>query len=93
MDDGEYDIYEDDSEQEEQGDDDDDFVDMQLEPETNSTARQEMNDDFQYTVLTPDELVKFMVDSIQEVNGVVQVIFLILFRWASRESSNSTFVK
>ena len=80
MDDDEYNIYDDDSEQEEEADeedDDDDFVDMQMDPETSNTERQEMNEEFQYTVLTPDELVKFMVDSIQEVNGVVQVCNMI----------------
>ena len=74
MDDTEYDLYDDDTDQDEEEDDDDEFVDMQLDPETsNATERQDLNDDFQYTVLTPDQLVKFMVDSIQEVNVVVQV--------------------
>ena len=61
-------------------DDDDagssDFGDhFEMEEDDGSYSRdREDIDDFQYQVLTPDDIVQLMVDTIREVNNVVKVI-------------------
>ena len=54
---------------------DDDFVDMGLEPEPSSTTEKHDTDDFQYDILTADEIVQHMVDCIKDVNSVIQVSY------------------
>lgn len=62
-------------------DDDDagssDFGDhFEMEEDDGSYSRdREDIDDFQYQVLTPDDIVQLMVDTIREVNNVVKVIW------------------
>ena len=51
----------------------DDFVEMGMEPEASTSEFKREGDDFQYDVMTADQLVQHMVDSIKEVNSVIQV--------------------
>lgn len=47
---------------------------MEMEPaESSSTHERRDDEDFHYEVLSADQIVQFMVDSIKEVNAVVQV--------------------
>ena len=51
--------------------DDDEFLDMEAEP---SSAHEKADEDrFPFEVLTATQIVQHMVDSIREVNAVVQV--------------------
>lgn len=50
---------------------DDDIVGMEIEP--NPRERQIDVDDYPYEVLSTEEIVQHMVDSIREVNNVVEV--------------------
>ena len=65
-------LYEDDSGNE-IDEDDEDFVDIGLEPEPSTTAEKQEGDEFQFDILTADEIVQHMVDCIREVNSVIQV--------------------
>lgn len=51
---------------------DEDFIDIGMEPEPSSKDNHE-HEYFPYEVLTADMIVHFMVESIKEVNTVVQV--------------------
>jgi len=69
----EYLEYEDMSE-EGNSDDDDNFVDgLEMEPSSSATQEKQEAEDFPYEIFTADQIVQFMVDSIKEVNAVVQV--------------------
>ena len=46
---------------------------MGREPEASTSEFKREGDDFQYDVMTADQLVQHMVDSIKEVNSVIQV--------------------
>lgn len=70
---------------EDDNDEEEDFVDMEAEP---SSAHEKADEDhFPFEVLTADQIVQHMVDSIKEVNAVVQIpatttrILLNHFRW------------
>ena len=70
-------LYEDESGNE--IDDEDEFVDMGLEPEPSTTAEKQDGEEFQYDILTADEIVQHMVDCIREVNSVIQVYYSLAF--------------
>ena len=54
--------------------DEEDELPMEMEPAESSSAHERRDDeDFQYEVLSADQIVQYMVDSIKEVNAVVQV--------------------
>lgn len=56
--------------------DNEDELPMEMEPaESSSTHERRDDEDFHYEVLTTEQIVQFMVDSIREVNAVVQVGF------------------
>ncbi|XP_076443891.1 E3 ubiquitin-protein ligase arih1-like [Babylonia areolata] len=68
--------------------DEEDELAMEMEPAESSLAQERRDDeDFKYEVLSADQIVQFMVDSIKEVNAVVQIpttitrILLNHFRW------------
>ena len=46
---------------------------FEMEDEEGSSHRDQQDDDFHYEVLTPDDNVQLMVDTIREVNAVVEV--------------------
>ena len=71
-------VYEEDEESMEDESADEDFIDIGMEPEPSSKDHD--SEDFPYEVLTADMIVHFMVESIKEVNTVVQVIKLLLKR-------------
>lgn len=74
MDSGEETLYDDvDSGNESSGDD----VDFAMEVEThNPRERQPEVDDYPFEVLSTEDIVQHMVDSIKEVNAVVEVKYL-----------------
>lgn len=51
----------------------DEHFDMEVEDEADRPEPADY-DDFQFEVLTPDDIVKRMVDTIKEVNTVVEVL-------------------
>ena len=51
----------------------DDFVEMGMEAEAGTSGFKRDGEDFAYDVMTADQLVQHMVDSIKEVNSVIQV--------------------
>lgn len=52
----------------------DDELTMEMEPVESSSAQDRHDEeDFQYEVLTADQIVQYMVQCIKEVNSVVQV--------------------
>ena len=54
--------------------DEEDELPMEMEPaESSSTHERRDDEDFKYEVLSADQIVQYMVDSIKEVNAVVQV--------------------
>lgn len=54
--------------------DEEDELPMEMEPaESSSTHERRDDEDFHYEVLTAEQIVQYMVDSIKEVNAVVQV--------------------
>lgn len=82
-------LQDDDPVEEEDDEEDSDFdehFDMEVEDEADRPEPAEY-DDFQFSVLTPDDIVKLMVDTIKDVNTVVEVpatvtrILLNHFRW------------
>ena len=75
MDEDEGFIYDEDEEEEEDGSSDfEEHFEMEDEDITSQRDRRE-EDDFHYKVLTPDDIVQLMVDTIREVNAVVEVIY------------------
>ena len=66
-------VYEEDEESMEDESADEDFIDIGMEPEQSSKDHRD-SEEFPYEVLTADMIVHFMVESIKEVNTVVQVI-------------------
>ena len=65
-------VYEEDEESMEDESADEDFIDIGMEPEPSSKEHHDQ-EEFPYEVLTADMIVHFMVESIKEVNTVVQV--------------------
>ena len=51
----------------------DDDLPMEMDPPESSSTHERHDEDFQYEVLSADQIVQYMVDSIKEVNAVVQV--------------------
>ena len=75
MDEDEGYMYDEDEEEEEVGSSDfEEHFEMEDEDLTSHRDRRE-EDDFHYKVLTPDDIVQLMVDTIREVNAVVEVNF------------------
>lgn len=78
-------VYEEDEESMEDESADEEFIDIGMEPEPSKDHHD--NEEFPYEVLTADMIVHFMVESIKEVNTVVQIpstitrILLNHFRW------------
>ncbi|XP_067665164.1 E3 ubiquitin-protein ligase arih1-like [Haliotis asinina] len=64
-----------------------DDLPMEMENAESSAQEKQEEEDFQYEVLTADQIVQYMVDCIKEVNSVVQIpatitrILLNHFRW------------
>lgn len=63
---------------------DDDGVLLALEPENNSIIQDglDLDDDYPYKVLSTDDIMMHMIDTIREVNTVVQVClwsFIVVF--------------
>ena len=57
--------------------DEEEELPMEMGPaESSSTHERRDDEDFQFEVLTADQIVQFMVDSIKEVNAVVQVCMM-----------------
>jgi len=74
--------------EESEGEQDDDFgMDIGLGEEPGSSTGQKIEDEYYFEVLTTEEIVKHMVESIKEVNTVVQIptttvrILLNHFKW------------
>ena len=65
-------IYDEEEEDECGSSDYEEHFEMEDEDLTLNRDRRE-EDDFHYKVLTPDDIVKLMVDTIREVNAVVEV--------------------
>ena len=75
MDEDEGYMYDEDEEEEEIGSSDfEEHFEMEDEDLSSHRDRRE-EDDFHYKVLTPDDIVQLMVDTIREVNAVVEVIW------------------
>lgn len=85
--DSEEDTYENvDSGNESSGDD----VDFAMEVEvTGHREKQADADDYPFEVLSTEEIVQHMVDSIKEVNSVVEVIYSLTNPNSNRDSTNS----
>ena len=79
-------LYEDDSENSIE-EDDEDFMDIGLEPEPSTTIEKQKGDEYQFDILTADEIVQHMDDCIQDVISVIQIpattvrILLNHFKW------------
>ena len=62
-----------DESEEDMSEDDDDHLNMVMEPEVSSTTFDTQDDTYPHEVLTPEQIVKHMVDCIKEVNTIVEV--------------------
>lgn len=69
--DSDEDFFQDDPESESSEYDD---LPMEMENAESSAQEKQEEEDFQYEVLTADQIVQYMVDCIKEVNSVVQVL-------------------
>lgn len=58
----------------------DDDVDFEMDIDKHTKEKTSDIEDYPYEVLSTEEIVQHMVDSIQEVNAVVQVMFEISFK-------------
>lgn len=87
MDSGDDMVYDEDEDSVEEDSNDEDFIDIGMEPEPSTAKDSQEQEDYQYDVLTADMIVHFMVESIKEVNAVVQIpstitrILLNHFKW------------
>lgn len=70
-------MYVDDSEEEMS--DDDEHITMVMEPEVSSTTHDSQDEDYPFQVLTPEKIVRYMVDCIKDVNTIVEVSSRTLF--------------
>lgn len=84
----EEEIYVDEDSEYEMSDDDDDFVDPGMETEPCSSTRDKRDiEEYPFVVLSPEQIVQYMVDCIKEVNTVVELpatitrILLSHFKW------------
>ena len=54
----------------------DEYLQMEMDPPEALSNHEHRDDDFQYEALSADQIVQHMVDTIREVNAVVQVSLL-----------------
>ena len=73
-------LYDDESENEMEDDDDEFGMEME-DPEPSSTQNKRDVEDFSFEVLTAEQIVHHMVDTIKEVNAIVEVFISIHFQF------------